>query len=94
MSKKLLWKIVAVVTVIGLVSVAGVLAAEQTLSGTVEKVAQGIVLEADDGQSYAMEGKNLKKMVGKAVKATGTLEETKSGKIIKVTKIEEVQMKK
>jgi hypothetical protein len=91
--KKLLWKLAAIVTAIGLVSVASVLAAEQTIKGTVEIVAQGIVLKAEDGQSYEMEGKNLKKMVGKTVEATGVLVETKAGRFIKVTKIEEVKMK-
>lgn len=40
-----------------------------------------------------MQGIDLKKFVGKTVKATGILEETKSVKIINVTKIEEVKMK-
>ena len=55
-----------VVTIIGLLSVAGAMAAdEQTISGTIEKGDQGIVLTADDGQTYMVEGKDLSAMVGK-----------------------------
>lgn len=94
MNKRLLWKLVALVAVIGLLSVANVLAAEETISGIIEESADGIVLKADDGQTFAIQGQDLSEMVGKSVKATGTLEESESGKIINVIKVEEVEMKK
>jgi hypothetical protein len=90
--KQLIWKLLVVVTIIGLLSVAGAMAAdEQTISGTIEKGDQGIVLTADDGQTYMVEGKDLSAMVGKTVKATGTLAESESGKTISVTMVEEIK---
>ena len=79
------------VAIIGLLSTGNVLAGEQSISGTVEKGAQGIMISTDDGQSYAVQGKDLSDIVGKTVKATGTLEEGKSGNTINVTMVEEVK---
>jgi Protein of unknown function (DUF5818) len=90
----LIWKLLVVVSIIGLLSVASAIAGEQTISGTIEQGDQGIVLSADDGQTYMVQGQDLSAMVGKTVKATGTLEEGAAGKTIMVTKVEEVQMKK
>ena len=80
------------VTIIGLLSVAGAMVAdEQTISGTIEKGDQAIVLKADDGQTYMVEGKDSSAMVGKTVKATGMLAESESGKTISVTMVEEIK---
>ena len=87
----LVWKLLAVVTIIGLLSVAGVMAAEETLTGVVEQGDQGIVLTADDGETYMVQGQDLSGMVGKSVKATGTLAEGMSGKTITVTSVEEIK---
>jgi hypothetical protein len=93
--KQLIWKLLVVVTIIGLLSVAGAMAAdEQTVSGTIEKGEAGIVITADDGMTYAVQGKDLSAMVGKSVKATGTLSESASGKTITVVKVEEVKKMK
>ena len=66
-------------------------AADETIQGTIEKNEQGIVLNADNGETYIITGQDLSSMVGKTVKATGTLEEGKSGKTIKVSSVEEVK---
>jgi hypothetical protein len=87
----LIWKLLAVVLIFGLLSVAGAMAAEETLTGMVENGDQGIVLSADDGETYMVQGQDLSDMVGKSVKATGTLAEGSSGKTITVTKVEEIK---
>jgi hypothetical protein len=89
--KQTVWKVLVVAALVGLLSVGVALAAEETISGTVEQSAQGFVISADDGQTYMVQGSDLSKMVGKTVKATGTLEEGQSGKTINVTKIEEIE---
>ena len=89
--KQTVWKVLVVAALVGLLSVGVALAAEETISGTVEQNAQGFVISADDGQTYMVQGSDLSKMVGKTVKATGTLEEGQSGKTINVTKIEEIE---
>jgi hypothetical protein len=93
--KQLIWKLLVVVTIIGLLSVSGAMAAdEQTVSGTIEKGEAGIVITADDGMTYAVQGKDLSAMVGKSVKATGTLAESESGKTITVVKVVEIKKMK
>jgi hypothetical protein len=93
--KQLICKLLVVVTIIGLLSVAATMAAdEQTISGTIEKGETGIVITADDGMTYAVQGKDLSDMVGKTVEATGTLSESESGKTISVIKVVEVKKMK
>jgi hypothetical protein len=93
--KQLVWKLLAVVTIIGLLSVAGAMAAdEQTISGTIEKGDAGIVITADDGMTYSVQGKDLSDMVGKSVEATGTLSESESGNTISVIKVVEIKKMK
>jgi hypothetical protein len=83
------------VTIIGLLSVSGALAAdEQTISGIVENGDSGLVISTDDGGSYAVQGQDLSAMVGMSVEATGTLEESDSGKTISVTKVVEIKKMK
>ncbi len=85
------WKVLAVVMIIGLVSVVGAMAAEETITGLVEEGDQGIVLSADDGETYVVQGQDLSAMVGKNVKATGTLSEGSSGKTITISSVEEIK---
>jgi len=87
----LVWKLLAVITIIGLLSVAGAMAAEETVTGVIEQGDQGIVLSADDGETYMVQGQDLSGMVGKSVKATGTLAEGMSGKTITITSVEEIK---
>lgn len=89
--KQLILALLVMVGFVMMVSIGAALAADQTVTGIVEKTAQGIVLSADDGNSYMIQGQDLSKMVGKSVKATGTLEEGKTGKIINVIKFEELK---
>ena len=89
--REMIWKLLAVIAIVGLLSVTNALAAEETISGTVENSDNGIIIAADDGQAYAVQGQDLSAMVGKTVKATGTLEESASGKIISVTMVEEIK---
>jgi hypothetical protein len=89
--QEMIWKVLAVVAILGLLSVPSALAGEMTISGTVEKGDRGIQISTDDGQTYAVQGKDLSEMVGKSVKATGTLAEDADGKIIEVTMVEEIK---
>ena len=78
-------KWLAFVLVIGLVAASSAIAGQpQEVTGKIEKVDEVIVLQADDGATYKVMGKDLSAMVGKTVKATGTLAEDKSGKSITV----------
>jgi hypothetical protein len=54
----------------------------------IEQSAHGIVINAEDGETCRVAGKDLSSMVGKTVKVTGTLEEGRAGKTITVTAVE------
>lgn len=84
-------KIISIMLVVGFMAAAFAVAAEQTITGTVEKTDQGIVISAQDGDNYLVMGKDLTDMVGKTVKAIGTMAEGDSGKTITVMSVEEVK---
>lgn len=84
-------KIISIMLVVGFMAAAFAVAAEQTITGTVEKTDQGIVISAQDGDNYLVKGKDLTDMVGKTVKAIGTMAEGDSGKTITVMSVEEVK---
>ncbi len=63
---------------------------EETIAGTVVKTDKGIIIEAEDGD-YLVKGKDLSKMVGKMVEATGKITESEKGDVIDVTSFEEIQ---
>lgn len=84
-------KIIAIMLVVGFMAATMAVAAEQTITGTVEKTDQGIVISAQDGDNYLVKGKDLTDMVGKTVKAIGTMAEGDSGKTITVMSVEEVK---
>jgi hypothetical protein len=63
---------------------------EETIAGTVVKTDKGIIIEAEDGD-YIVKGKDLSKMVGKMVEATGIITESDKGDVIEVTSFEEIQ---
>jgi hypothetical protein len=65
-----------------------VLAGENSITGTVVKTDNGFVIAAADGESYNVMGADLSKLVGQAVKATGTLEESPSGKTFTIVSVE------
>lgn len=84
-------KIAALILIIGFLASTPVLAGEQTITGVVKQTDQGVVISVDDGSDYLVQGKNLSAMVGKTLKATGTLAESDKGKVITVTQIEEIK---
>ncbi len=65
-------------------------AGESSVMGTVEQTDDGLVIQADDG-TYIVAGQDLSGMVGKKVKATGTVSEGDKGKTLTVLSIEEIQ---
>jgi hypothetical protein len=81
----------AVMLVIGMLAATGAIAADDSITGTVEETDNGIVISADNGDQYIVMGEDLSDMVGKTVKATGTLAEGKSGKILTVISVEPVE---
>ena len=84
-------KWIAVMLVFGFLFATAAIAGEQSITGTVEKTEQGIVISADDGDTYKVQGQDLSKMVGKTVKATGTLSEDEGGKTLTIISVEAVQ---
>ncbi len=85
-------KIVAFTLALGLLLAVGVWAAEQSITGTVaENDAGKVIITADDGEDYLVEGKDLSGMIGKTVKVTGTLSEQGGAKAITVMKMEEMK---
>jgi len=61
-----------------------------TIEGTVEKVEGGFVIQAADAD-YKVAGVDVAAMVGKKVKATGTVAEEAGAKTITATAVEEVK---
>lgn len=90
-TKHIRW--IALAIVVCFITVTGAVAAGNTaVTGTVVKTKSGVVvIQTPDKQQYIVVGRNLSKMVGKTVKATGTLSESTNGKSIKVLKVVEVK---
>ena len=93
---------IALFVVFGLLSTSTALivdtatAAEQeTVQGVLEIGEKSLlVLKTDDGQTFNIlgnMGKDLREMVGKTVKVTGTLSKSKSKRAVVVSSFEEVQ---
>ena len=61
-----------IILAIGFVFSAGIALAEENVTGTVQKTEAGIILQAVDG-TYIIVGQDLSEMVGKKIKATGTV---------------------
>ena len=79
---------------ISFVAAAGVTAGDKgatgTITGSVNQTDKGWVIAADDGD-YLVAGKDISALMGKKIKATGTVSEDKDGvKILNVTLIEAV----
>jgi ankyrin repeat protein len=70
---------------------AGASIAEESIAGTIQNTGQGIVLSADNGDTYIIVGKDLSEMIGQTVNITGTLAEGKSGKTLTVISIKPAQ---
>lgn len=84
-------KMLSLVLVIGLVVAGIAIASDAEVTGKIEKSDQGIVIQADNGDTYRVVGQDLSAMVGKTVTAKGTLAEDKSGKTITVISFEPVE---
>ncbi len=65
----------------------GAIIAEESIAGTIQKTDRGIVLSADNGDTYIIIGKDLSEMIGQTVKVTGTLAEGTSGKTLTVISV-------
>ena len=90
--KRMFVKALSMVTILGLLCVTGALAAEETITGYIERNDDGkIVLSADNGETLMVKGQDLSGMVGKSVQVTGTLEESDDGKSIMVNAVEEIK---
>ena len=89
--KRNLMRWLAVLLVVGLLAATGAIASDESITGTIEKTDQGIVISADNGDSYIVLGKDLYDMVGETVTATGTLSEGQTGKTLTVISVEPAQ---
>ncbi len=65
-------------------------AQEETIVGTVVQHGKVYVIETDEGD-YIVKGKDLAKLAGKMVEATGTISESEKGDAIEVKSVEEVE---
>jgi hypothetical protein len=84
-------KMFAILLAISLLAAAGAIANDESVTGTIEKTDQGIVISSKNGDTYIVMGKDLSEMVGQTVKATGTLAECQEGKTLTVISIEPAQ---
>ena len=99
MKKSKVFKLtVTLLVIVGLVITTSVIAAEQgkkaeeTIQGMVEKGDKGItMIKTEDGHTFTILGQNMTPMIGKTVKATGTLSKGKTTRSIMVTHFEEVK---
>jgi hypothetical protein len=65
-------------------------AQEETIVGTVVQHGKAFVIETDEGD-YIVKGKDLSKLAGKMVEATGTISESEKGDMIDVKSVEEIE---
>ena len=65
-------------------------AEEETIVGTVVKTDKGYIIEAEDGD-YLVKGKDVSKMLGKLIEATGVITESEKGDTIEVKSFEEIR---
>lgn len=85
-----IWKYMVVVPILSLLLTTGALAAETTLSGTIEKDFEGIVFSGANGERYVIFNKDLSEWVGRAVEVTGVIEEGPYGKSIRVITVQKI----
>lgn len=89
--KRKITKLFAIMLIFSLIAATGAIAGEASITGTVQKTDKGIVIAADDGGTYKVMGVDLTEMIGKAVKATGTLAESPNGEVLTVISVEPAQ---
>lgn len=84
-------KAVVMAMVFAFMASVGSVSAEDSITGTIHQSDSGEVrIKAEDGADYIVMGADITEMVGKTVKATGTLSEEGNVKIIEVMSMEEV----
>lgn len=91
MQRKTMWRKLTVLLVMaGFAVLIGCAAADQTFTGTVEQTDKGLVLKTGDGVTTyrVIDNPDVRALVGKSVKLTGTLMEREAGKAIAVTSFE------
>ena len=84
-------KIVAMLLMFGFLATPLAFAKDASIKGTVQQSDQGVVIAADDGNTYLIMGEDISSMVGKTVKATGNLIESDAGKQFTVYEVEEME---
>lgn len=91
MKRKRVWQGLTVIFVMfGLVAMIACSAAEQTFTGTVEQTDKGLVFQTSDGAATyrVVDNPDLRALVGKSVKLTGSLMDRQAGKAINVKSFE------
>lgn len=91
MKRKDLWqKLVVLFVVAGIVAVIGCSAADQSFTGTVEQTDKGLVLKSSDGTNTyrVIDNPDVRTLIGKSVKLTGSLMDRQAGKAIAVKSFE------
>ena len=94
MKRQSLWQGLAVIFVFfAILAMIGCSAAEQTFTGTLEQTEKGLTLKTSDGNNTyrIVENPDLRALVGKSVKLTGSLMAREAGKSIHVKSFEVVE---
>lgn len=95
MKKSNIMKLLAVMLIAGLMAAVGAVAGDISITGTVKNTDNGMMIATDDGTFYNVMGVDLTAMIGKTIKATGTVNEedddATGNKVIIVNSVEPVQ---
>lgn len=84
-------KALVLAMVLAFIASVGSVTAEDSVTGTIHQSDSGeVMIKAEDGADYMVMGADISEMVGKTVKATGTLSEEGDVKVIEVMSMEEV----
>lgn len=84
-------KALVLAMVLAFIASVGLVTAEDSVTGTIHQSDSGeVMIKAEDGADYMVMGADISEMVGKTVKATGTLSEEGDVKVIEVMSMEEV----
>jgi hypothetical protein len=91
--KSFLQGLTVVFVLFAVVALIGCSAAEQTFTGTVEQTEKGLALKTSDGANTyrIVENPDVRALVGKSVKLTGSLMDREAGKSIHVKSFEVVE---
>ena len=83
-------KLAVLFVVVGLIAVIGCSAADQSFTGILEQTDQGLVLNSSEGaNTYSViENADVRALLGKTVKLTGSLLDRQAGKTISVKSFE------